>query len=55
MEPDKKKYLTPILAIIFLLLTIIIIPLIVAETSQKHVRKTDSISMISSRPGAMTG
>ena len=46
MEPDKRKYLTPILAIVFLLLSIIVIPLIVAETSQKHARKTDAVSAV---------
>jgi Ca2+/Na+ antiporter len=55
MEPDKKKYLAPMLAILLLLLTIIIIPLIVAETSQKHVRKTETISMMISWPGATSG
>jgi len=51
MEPDRKKYLTPILAIIFLLLTIVVIPLLVAETSQKRVRKTETISVVSPASG----
>lgn len=46
MEPDRKNYLTPILAILFLVLTIVVIPLIVAETSQKHVRKIDPNSSL---------
>lgn len=54
MEPDKKKYLIPILAILFLLLTIVIIPLIVAETSDRHVRKTEPISAVFPLSGSGT-
>lgn len=44
MEPDKKKYLTPILAVIFLLLAFVVIPLIAAESSRKHAKKIDTVS-----------
>jgi hypothetical protein len=44
VEPDRKKYLTPILAVLLLLLAFVVIPLFVAETSRKHVRKIDPIS-----------
>jgi len=53
MESDKKKYLTPVLAIIIVMMAFVVIPLIVAETSQKHVRKTESMSILSSWPGTM--
>lgn len=46
MEPERKNYLSPILAILFLVLTIVVIPLLVAEITQKHVRKIDPISSL---------